>query len=160
MNTPNPTAQAVADYLTAQHIVCDVTGGQFTNRDGWECFAWQVSFARKLPGRTHDKPAVFDYFTGAGHIKPRSRAQQDPYSWQFRPGIPVRPMAADVLACLLMDAAAAHMGFSEWCSEYGYSDDSIKAFETYRACEQCAQKLAAVFTREQCDALRAMLQDY
>jgi hypothetical protein len=49
---------------------------------------------------------------------------------------PVAPSTADVLASLLSDASGVGETFEEWCSNYGYSDDSMKAMETYRACQK------------------------
>lgn len=46
--------------------------------------------------------------------------------------IPVKnpPSAYDVLSCLTKSDPGT---FKDFCGDYGYNDDSIKAFETYRA---------------------------
>jgi hypothetical protein len=49
---------------------------------------------------------------------------------------PIEPTTADVLSALLSDASGASETFEEWCSSYGMSDDSMKAMETYRACQK------------------------
>ena len=54
---------------------------------------------------------------------------------------PVAPTTADVLACLLSDASGASETCEEWCSSYGMSDDSMKAMETYRACQKTRSAL-------------------
>ena len=54
---------------------------------------------------------------------------------------PVAPTTADVLACLLSDASNASETFEEWCLNFGFSDDSMKAMETYRACQKTRSAL-------------------
>ena len=53
------------------------------------------------------------------------------------------PTLAEVLDCTISDAAGIEnaSGFSDWCSEYGYSDDSRKAERTYRACQRSVEQL-------------------
>ena len=46
------------------------------------------------------------------------------------------------------------MSFGDWCTDYGYSDDSINAFRIYRECCKNAERLAKVFTFAQRSALR------
>ena len=59
----------------------------------------------------------------------------------FAPDKPLKPKLDDVLHALVMDASACEQSFEDWCSELGYSDDSIKALETYRECQKNADKL-------------------
>lgn len=72
----------------------------------------------------------------------------------------IPPTAASVLSCLLSDAQAGDMKFGEFCSEFGYDSDSIKALETHRACEKMEKDMRHFFTREELTELRDMLQDY
>ena len=51
------------------------------------------------------------------------------------------PTAADVLDCLASDSAGTDMDFESWASDYGYSEDSRKAEQTYKACQREAHKL-------------------
>ena len=108
-----------------------------TKRDGWECDEWRVKFGRY---ETH-------YFTGIGHRNEKTRR-------------PVAPRASDVLFALISDAEAADMSFSEWCDNYGYDNDSISAFNTYRECEETGRELRKVFNGSQRAELRELLQDY
>ena len=86
-----------------------------------------------------------DYFSGLGLRKD---------------GAPVTPSAAEVLYGLLLNAEAGDMSFYEWCGEFGYSDDSIKALNIYKQCEETARALKKVFTHDQMAELREALQDY
>lgn len=53
------------------------------------------------------------------------------------------PTAADVLDCLASDSASVTnaQDFEEWASDFGYSDDSIRALRTYETCKSQAEEL-------------------
>jgi hypothetical protein len=63
---------------------------------------------------------------------------------------PVAPTLADVLDCLASDASGFDAAdcFATWAAEYGYSDDSIKARDTYEACGAEAKRLRALLGEE------------
>jgi hypothetical protein len=73
---------------------------------------------------------------------------------------PKAPNAAGALYSLLLDSQAAHQSFMDWCGDYGYDTDSIKAFATYNACCENAKKLATIFNRDLQAKLQEALQDY
>ena len=89
------------------------------------------------------------YKTGLGHRKypkgfivekklnPRCLA----FEQQERKKKPVKPSIADVMHSLLLDASAADENFHDWCGNYGYSDDSISALNTYKLCLETATAL-------------------
>lgn len=52
-----------------------------------------------------------------------------------------RPTAYDFLYCVQSDSQAADMNFNDFCSEFGYNNDSIKDLGTYNACVNNARKL-------------------
>lgn len=127
----------------------------------WPCDAWR--FTLKAGSAEYSG----DYFTGLGHRKvPPEPKPYPPYrpgtlayeDWQktFRPQA---PHAADVLHSLVLDSTAADMCFADWCSDYGYSDDSISALETYRQCCNAARDLRRVFKADTLAALRDAVQD-
>jgi hypothetical protein len=58
-----------------------------------------------------------------------------------------------------MDADAADYNFNDWCDNYGYSTDSIKAMNTYKQCLETAANLRSFFTKEQRDAIYMAVQD-
>lgn len=72
----------------------------------------------------------------------------------------VSPTLPDVLHSLLMDSTAKDETFSGWCSNFGYSDDSIKALETYQTCVKIGQTLCKAFTHAELQDLREIFQDY
>lgn len=54
----------------------------------------------------------------------------------------IRPTADEVLNCLVSDARASETTFADFCSEFGYDEDSRKAERTYKACRRIGAKLA------------------
>lgn len=52
----------------------------------------------------------------------------------------------NALNCVLSDSYAAQGSFKDFCSEFGYSDDSIKALKTYKECKRNAERLNKLFS--------------
>jgi len=61
---------------------------------------------------------------------------------------------------LTLDAQTLDQSFTDWCAEFGYDDDSISAFDTYRACCENSKKLQKVFSRDTLVKIEELLQDY
>jgi hypothetical protein len=55
------------------------------------------------------------------------------------------PSPYDVLACISSDVHCPDT-FADFCDEYGYEDDSIKALQTFNRCHRFAARLNAFFT--------------
>lgn len=107
---------------------------------------WRVTLSSKAGFHS------FDYFTGLGlRHKPKT-------SWATP--TPKKPKVADVLHSLIMDSSAADENFHDWCANYGYSDDSIKAMNTYKACLEIAVALRKHFSPDTLRQVRELLQDY
>ena len=51
------------------------------------------------------------------------------------------PSEMDILSCLYMDKQCGEYSFNDFCDNMGYNSDSIKDFDTYRACMDIASKL-------------------
>jgi hypothetical protein len=60
--------------------------------------------------------------------------------------------AYSVLASISSDAYCPDT-FEDFCSEYGYDQDSRKAFSTFKKVSQFADKIKAFFTKEEIEAL-------
>ena len=135
-NTVDILLQSYGVPFSAQYA------GEVTKADwgsdgkGQRVDAWRVLFGVG--------PRWFEYFTGLGHRKD---------------GAPVAPPSAGVLYSLLADAEAENMTFEDWCDEFGYNSDSIKANNTYKVCLEIAEALKG-FSRSQIAELREALQDY
>lgn len=63
-----------------------------------------------------------------------------------------QPSAYDVLACISSDAYTPET-FEDFCAEYGYEADSIKALQTFRRADRFAKRLRAFFTEAELEAL-------
>jgi hypothetical protein len=63
----------------------------------------------------------------------------------------VRPY--DVLACVSGDAYCPET-FEDFCADYGYDSDSIKALQTFRRCSAFSKRLRAFFTAEELKQLQ------
>lgn len=72
---------------------------------------------------------------------------------------PKPPKLDDLLSSLAMDSRAENESFKSWCSDFGSSDDSISALNTYRACQEAGEKLRKLGFRD-LEALREHYQDY
>jgi hypothetical protein len=120
--------------------------GQTQKEQNWDCDQWRVTLSSKAGFHS------FDYFTGLGlRHKPQT-------SWAK--STPKKPKVADVLHSLIMDANSADENFHEWCANYGYSDDSIKAMNIYKACLDIAVALRKHFSPDILRQVRELLQDY
>ena len=66
----------------------------------------------------------------------------------------------DLLYCVISDASAMDETFESWCSNYGYDSDNISALKTYNACIENGRKLVGIFSPNEINQLRELLQDY
>ena len=131
--------------------------------DGWKCDHWRVRISNQNGYWTTD------YYTGLGlrtpipavylaHNPPR-KGTLAYEAMEKACRKPVKPKVIDVLYALVLDADAADQNFDEWCDNYGYSNDSIKAMNTYKQCLETAQALRRYFTREQRQAIEAAVRE-
>lgn len=58
----------------------------------------------------------------------------------------------DVLACISGDAFCPET-FKDFCAEYGYEEDSIKALQTFRRCSRFTSRLRDFFTPSELEEL-------
>lgn len=64
----------------------------------------------------------------------------------------VDPSEYDVLACISCDVNCPE-SFEDFCAEYGYDEDSRKAFATFERCAEFARQLRDFFTKDEQTAL-------
>lgn len=137
--------------------------GETVHDNNWKCDEWRVQFSSKDGYWT--KP----YYTGLGlrspipplylAINPPRRGTVAYERLEKATRKPATPKKADVLHALFMDAQAADHNFDEWCDNYGYSNDSIKALNMYKECLDTAQRLRRYFTVEQRAAIEEVIKD-
>jgi hypothetical protein len=70
------------------------------------------------------------------------------------------PTQTSFMYCLLLDATAREESFNDWCLNYGYDNDSMKAFDTYQSCCKIGKQLESLFKREQIETMRSLLEEY
>lgn len=145
---------------------------------------WRITLSRN--GRQVSKP--LDYSQGAAHCpaysQPYAGTENTPYNrdgWKRRAvaqecesgkraiyrgghiatgGALSPPDLQDVFYCLLSDSSVIDAGgFENWCSDYGYDSDSIKAKATYDACVETFAALRAAFSARELEQLQELFQD-
>lgn len=168
----NPIETAVNEYLKAQGVTFAAVLTGSGKRDDWECDSWSVSFTRYPKGVVNGSNITLttDYHTGIGHRQSRQPMPADikrlgknilaRVDWERMWLKPVTPQAASVLYSVLSDASGAEQNFLDWCSDFGYDSDSMKAHKVYTACCELLQKVRSFFTNEERAAMQELLQDY
>lgn len=101
--------------------------------DDWKerAFWWRIVL--RFDGRT----MALDYWSGQAHCSMSGNSVR-----------PNRPGLADVVSCLVLDGVVLGASFSDWCADFGYSDDSIQAFNTYREGTLQADRARTFFGRQ------------
>ena len=156
-NTNTPAFDIEALPITIRYV------GQTKRDNDWDCDEWRVVFTTQQ--RRWETP----YYTGLGLRSPIPKLYLlfNPPRYgtlayeQLEKATrkPVTPKKADVLHSLFMDAMAADYNFDDWCADYGYDSDSIKALNTYKECLDTAQRLRSFFTAEQRAAIQEVIKD-
>lgn len=136
MNTTSKDIEAnVENILSCNGVSYSITlAAKGIKRNNWDCDQWVVN----INGQ------AFDYFTGLGHRKKIRTYSNIKHEYIYVEGGPIAPHIASVIYSLLLDASANNELFNNWCDNFGYSSDSISAFEIYRECCATAKKLNAV----------------
>lgn len=72
------------------------------------------------------------------------------------------PKLEAVCHSLLSDGAAFFDGqrFEDWAGDFGYSADSIKAKETFEACDKIGRDLSRALSRDEIESLREWASNY
>lgn len=151
------------DALETLPVKIDYVGETIRDND-WKCDQWRVKITTKAG------LWATDYFTGLGHRSkipaihlshnPPRRGTLAYENLEKAYCKPVTPKIASVLHSLLLDASAANENFHDWCANYGFSDDSIKAMNTYKQCLETATYLRKHFSPDTLRQMRELLQNY
>jgi len=110
-----------------------IHGGHIvTDSDGWKHYAFQLSFCPT--GKT---PVFFDWKSGVGNVI-KSRDGKTVLG-------PKKPNPSEVLGRACADyISTAHSSFEDWADDFGYDQDSRKAFRIYEDCQALGSKLRAL----------------
>lgn len=141
MNCETTKLRAALNDAGLSMAVCYARETERDAGDGrkWACDEWTVRIESKHGGG-RSYMYLFPFYTGLGHRKSRLTPPKG-----FRPGVdsdtfgrftprPVAPSADCVLHSLFLDRMAARMSFRDWCADYGYDDDSLRALRLYQDC--------------------------
>lgn len=131
----------------------------------WPHFLWNVVIAYQGGAWS------FPYKCGIGHIEKKPFAGPDPKptyrkgttayeQWINEAFHPKKPKISDIIYSILMESEAASMSFNEWCGDFGYDTDSMKAFKTYQACCEEGEMLRKAFTNDQIQVMKIALDGY
>lgn len=60
---------------------------------------------------------------------------------------------------MIMDDIS-NRSFNDFCNEFGYDEDSIKALEIYKDCKKQTEVYYDMFDSEEREILRELLEDY
>ena len=100
---------------------------------------WQVKLVY------FDKIYVTDFYMGSGLVDEM--------------GKPKKPTKEDILSAMIMDDVS-DLDFNDFCSEFSYNNDSIKALKVYEACKRETKAYYNMFDSEEREVLRELLEDY
>lgn len=159
---------AIDNYLESIGVSYSVFGfGAGLKRDGWQCDGWRISLTTQS---RPNEPQEFEYFTGIGHrvdygtgytfLKGESKNSLSYDNYKRNHIRPFPPFSAGVIYSLLIDSQAGEYSFIDFCSNFGYDNDSRKAESIYFACQEIKAKMQKIFTNEQSSHLQELLQDY
>ena len=166
MSTTQTIESAVIEFLAECGVSFSVQLVGPTKREDWECDEWRFTL------KNARAEYVSQFFTGAGHRVDTAasklaraalkNADHNSIAWQdmLKMKKPKAPHIESVLYSLVMDGEAVSMSFIDWCSDFGYSEDSRKALATYEACCECGRKLRNLFTPVQREKLAGILREY
>lgn len=158
MSELSDAAETAGVVIQSAHLGVEWEGDHGSDR--WSCVL-------SHQGRA----ATFEYFSGMGHRRLRRwAAKAEGTRYRTREGdlftllqavkanllTPVPPAVADVLSCVLSDAGACDETFDEWAGNLGYDNDSIKALNTYLACQRNGEKVRRLLGVELFEQLRRL----
>lgn len=113
-------------FCKDNNVVCQATYMGLTKRDHWAGHAWRAVLSREGYGVYNTYTT--DFYTGTGLVSKSSL--------RGGKGMPIKPTAADVISSIAAEASACEQTFEDWASDLGYDNDSIKALDTYLACQK------------------------
>ncbi len=111
---------------------------------------WGGEGNHKQPQNYHDHKVTIS--------RPGHRVSFDFWGSIINPKIRTAAELRFAVYCFVSDAASGRMEFEEFCSEFGYDSDSIKAMNTWQACRKSTKKCDRMFSAKQQDVILAEWQ--
>lgn len=104
-------------------------------KDDWKRTATKYNCKLTFKNQSY----TFNYWMGAAHTK--------------------APSKKDVLYSMIIDDVS-YMDFNDFCTNFGYDNDSIRALNTFKACQTQTDNFYRLFNEEEREILRELLEDY
>ena len=143
----------LSEYDLQGEVFCKATGLEivkhyvghraYFNDDEERRAVWSITFTRK--GRKSYSFTYGDSIANSYKKFRRRRGRRNRWPELRQPIHPV-PTDYDILACV---EKCGLRSFSEFCDEYGYDSDSIKARDTWQAVQEQASAIEAMFSLEE-----------
>lgn len=92
-----------------------------------------------------DKEYVTDFYMGSRLVNRKGKSK--------------KPTKKNVLYSIMMNDVS-NMNFNNFCDEFGYDNDSIKALKIYKECLKETEAYYNMFDSEEREVLRELLEDY
>lgn len=147
-------------YSAAMHFICQTLQARWqrdadealqvirdnagTDKDANEALNGDVPGMAATVTYGNNGPVSNDeYYRDANPWTVRLRYQGRSLTVPFWTGsaITEEPTAGDVLSCVVSDALAGEQDFAEFCSEFGYDEDSRNAEKIHRGCVSMSKKV-------------------
>lgn len=108
--------------------------------------------------KVDENPNMGDFEGDHWRVVLKRRFDNDTFETFFSMGYGhsgVEPTVVDILDCAASDASGVDnaTSFEDWCSEYGYDEDSRKIHKTYTACCEQKEKLSVFLGEEAFETL-------
>ena len=101
-------------------------GFPFDERDKYTHNVFNITISRKVNGKTVRRQFKF-YDSYQNYLDGKTELSEKDTLLAFR--------------CIIEDAILGSYSFDDFCSELGYSNDSIRALKIYKACKRTLDKL-------------------
>jgi hypothetical protein len=127
------------DFLTRNNLKMRITLSD-SKPANWQPAGhhYRVTISHKgiSVGTSNQKRVVFDFWGSVADMEKN-----------------IDPSPYDVLACISDDVYTPET-FEDFCSEYGYEQDSIKSLQTFKRCNRFAKRLREFFTENEIEQLQ------
>ena len=106
------------------------------NDDGFEYYKWTACV----------RGYKFPHITGTALVDKQGR--------------PKTPDVKEVMYSILSDMSAGELPFEYFCSEYGYDEDSRKAYAMWEECVRLVTEIMSIFSPDEIEAMQKALEVY
>jgi hypothetical protein len=159
MQNPTVNEQVISVLSNAGIKFNIIPAGSGLKRGDWMCDGWMLQLHK------NNNTQMFEYYTGIGHrskLNIRNPYNKGTIAWIQLENTrkPVTPEVCGIIHSLNLDSQAINESFPNWCDNFGYDSDSLKALNVYNSCCDTAKKYCSIVDRATREQLEVILQDY